>query len=831
MIIILIAVALLTLGYSALAYTLSLGGTAHFRTFWDVHFDNVQVLDGSMTLSQGDTPVTIDPTNSLKVNYSLTFTNVTNYYEFRVDIVNSGTIDGMIDSIVPLINGVSVENLPTYLEYSIAYDDTSEIAEKQLLSAGETETIIFRVGVKDGTDISELSPNSIPFSLEIVYAVADSSAISISRPFLYKVFEDEYNNQSELVLKYTGEHKDSYTDNPSKDIYYWYAQKNSSVGTANANTIKEKWNVLFGDHCWQMLRTTDTGGVKLIYNGEAENNQCLDTRGNHVGYSVTGAVTLSSQYWYGTEYEYDKENSVFRLTGTTFQETWSASTWQNLVGHYTCLSNTEGDGCTTLYYIYDFYLNTKGYSLSIEANSPFNQFGSVKFHKDNSDLGDAGYMSNQHYSHAIESITYFEELAKRYSLSTSYWYADSYSYDSSTGEYSLVDPYKVSGTSQYSSLAGKYTFRNATDTYTASDLYYISSIKSSNFYGIIIKNGNAPSAYNSTYVYSDSFIDNQDGTYTLDSPTTSFTTLDWPNVRSTAVGHYICKNPTNNTCSSMGYMADQDYDGYHYYINSKDYLYGSGFTYENGSYQLTDTVSMWVLSNTDGMNNLKTHHYTCFNTTGTCSPISYVYSFYEASPRYFKLYDGISIETALTNMLSADDVNTNDSTIKAAVEEWYRTHLYSLSDLIEDTIYCGDRSINDIGGFDSKNGDFTQQFKFRSYDKTTGLDCPNETDQFSVSNSKARIKYKVGLITAPEMNLMDSSILHKGDGAGVYWLLTPEYFNDNWPTTYRIDSYGLVKGGNYGTVEGLRPAISLRPGIKYKDGDGSKEHPYIINTD
>ena len=39
-------------------------------------------------------------------------------------------------------------------------------------------------------------------------------------------------------------------------------------------------NVKFGDYCWKAVRTTTTGGVKLIYNGEAVGNQCTTQTGN-----------------------------------------------------------------------------------------------------------------------------------------------------------------------------------------------------------------------------------------------------------------------------------------------------------------------------------------------------------------------------------------------------------------------------------------------------------------------------------------------------------------------------------------------------------------------
>ena len=108
---------------------------------------------------------------------------------------------------------------------------------------------------------------------------------------LYEVLEKEANIGT-YAKEYTGEHHDSFTEEPSKKIYHWYAPSGTS-GNELANQILDKNNVLFAEHCWQMIRTTDTGGVKMIYNGEAENNQCLDTRGTHVGYAPRTTESMS----------------------------------------------------------------------------------------------------------------------------------------------------------------------------------------------------------------------------------------------------------------------------------------------------------------------------------------------------------------------------------------------------------------------------------------------------------------------------------------------------------------------------------------------------------
>ena len=89
--------------------------------------------------------------------------------------------------------------------------------------------------------------------------------VNAESKYLYDVLKDEAES-GVLAKEYTGEHHDSFTEEPSKKIYHWYAKNDD-----NASNILNKWNVSFAGFCWQMFRTTDTGGVKLIYNGEYKN--------------------------------------------------------------------------------------------------------------------------------------------------------------------------------------------------------------------------------------------------------------------------------------------------------------------------------------------------------------------------------------------------------------------------------------------------------------------------------------------------------------------------------------------------------------------------------
>ena len=79
--------------------------------------------------------------------------------------------------------------------------------------------------------------------------------------YLYDVLKNEAESGGNAKV-YIGEHHDSFTEEPSKKIYHWYGE--------NDRDFVYKNNVFFANYCWQMIRTTDTGGVKLIFNGQPE---------------------------------------------------------------------------------------------------------------------------------------------------------------------------------------------------------------------------------------------------------------------------------------------------------------------------------------------------------------------------------------------------------------------------------------------------------------------------------------------------------------------------------------------------------------------------------
>lgn len=639
---------------------------------------------------------------------------------------------------------------------------------------------------------------------------------------LYKVLQKAA-EEGTLALKYTGNHQDSFDASGTQPIYYFNAGN-----ATEAAEIQDQNNVLFANMCWKMVRTTDTGGVKLIYNGEPdENGSCGTDRGTHVGYGSRTSQSMSGNYYYGTSYNYDTNTKTFSLDGELEQATWNATVGPTLIGKYTCKSTTEDGTCSTLYYIESYYNTSSAYVLPLNSNSQYSQFGTVQFNSNYTSPADVGYMYNTRYTYNSRSMATTESMLNSSSLSTSYWYADDAVYGTPTANrYNLVNPYQVTSTTDYPSLKGKYTFRNATESYTSSSVYYIVDINNTKMYYIWLSNGNDVDYYNYSYTFGDSYTDNGDGTYTINNPTT-IQRVDWYQNYSSMDSKYVCKNAVDNTCSDLWYVTSTSATSFSYIKPTNIYKYGNSFTYENGTYKLNDegSVMFWNMDDSSNRTLLNNAHYTCFNESGECTTLYYIYYVSGTYSYYIQLNDGKNVSDALDEMLTADDVNTTNSTMKNAVDAWYERYLLDYTDYLEDTIFCNDRSIRSLNGWNPNGGSVSSSLQFKEYNVTSDLSCANITDQFSTQNEKAKLTYPVGLMTSPEMNLLGNSELRRT--GQYYWLASPYYF------FYSADGRSVYSTGNLDSnyvsgAYGVRPAVSLKAGTEYSSGNGSMESPYVV---
>ena len=440
-------------------------------------------------------------------------------------------------------------------------------------------------------------------------------------------------------------------------------------------------HVIFAGFCWQVFRTTETGGTKLVYNGEVVDGKCESTRGDHIGIVGTEirylndleatAVDLSEEYLYGSTFTYDKTNKTFKLIDTSLG-TWSDSTYESLLGKFTCMS--KSDTCTKLYNVNSYGDDKIAFTSSYRIdNTNYAQIGTSPFNGSDRSPALAGYMFNKVYNYQWKFVN----------GGTYYKFADSVTYN--------------------------------------------------------------------------------DGYYTL-----------------------------------------------------------SGNKYD-------------IRSMASGM--VKNYHYTCWNSSGECNNVAYVFQTSSTEAYYILLSNGETITDALDGMLFGDDVNKYNSSIKAIIDAWYSQELSKYSNYFEDTVFCNSRNILAIAGWNPDGGDTaksrTIEFK-NSNPFRRDISCTNAIDQFSLSNNKAKLKYPVALMAEEEnYNLSPSDTLESPTLALVstnfdWWTMSPYYFLNMGMYMNGVNANGTSSVTATYSVDGVRPVISLKTNSVVLSGNGSEESPWKI---
>ena len=519
---------------------------------------------------------------------------------------------------------------------------------------------------------------------------------------LYQTIENRYNKDKTYLGLYTGEGADTYA-NP---VYYY-------KGNVENN------NVLFGGFCWKIVRTTETGGVKIVYNG------------------VQKDVYESYEKVNSNEYTIVSNDATYPYTFDSTNKVWKSNILDdsgNGTEYIIELSPTQ-DG----EYLFNINMHNESGDDIVEPYLNDDPIGT------GNNCGDGCFMIDD---------------------------TDSINLSLSTSDVIKIIYYKYSTTTDNSD-------------------YVDFSLQK----GI----GNLVKSCNNTGT------DSQIGTSAF--------------------------NNDYNSPAYVGYMHNTVYP-----YSSKDMssqsniVFGNSFDYDNnnnnGTYTLTGTKTVATWSS--GYNTINNNHYTCMTTGTTCSSIYYVYHINYNTAYYITLTNGKSVSDALNEMLYADDVNKNDSTIKNYIDKWYITNLEKYKDYLEDTVFCNDRRILNLNGWNPNGGSTTSNLQFKNYSTSNqSLVCANETDRFSHSNAKAYLKYPIGLLSLPELSLAGYGSSYYFNNKQYVWLASPSTFYINYASVWVVNA----SGWHDISVEfsgGVRPSVSIKPGTSFSSGDGSYTSPFVI---
>ena len=297
---------------------------------------------------------------------------------------------------------------------------------------------------------------------------------------------------------------------------------------------------------------------------------------------------------------------------------------------------------------------------------------------------------------------------------------------------------------------------------------------------------------------------------------------------------YMYGNRDGITEGSMAHSTNT-----HKTTETKYYAQSYSYNEETDQFTLVDPVG--VLGS--DMSEEYVGWYT-MNSTNASTSVNYVYKVTSVSVSTDAEVGYAYVRYGTTSMEKAQ-TNTNDSDIKAYLDNWYEEHLSGTEyeSYIADTLFCNYRSLgSNTSSSYNQLGYGVEPTKYRWDSSSNGirLTCSNQNDRFTVDDEvtgNGDLTYPIGLINTDEVYLAGGSEGYGISNSGyylytgnTYWTMSPYNFNGSGAIVRRVDSNGNANGNNYVyNSYGVRPVINLKAD-SLKSGDGTASNPYTVES-
>ncbi len=179
--------------------------------------------------------------------------------------------------------------------------------------------------------------------------------------------------------------------------------------------------------------------------------------------------------------------------------------------------------------------------------------------------------------------------------------------------------------------------------------------------------------------------------------------------------------------------------------------------------------------------------------------------------------------------------NTNNSTIKTKIDNWFAgTSLKNDSNVV-DNIFCNDRSTSSSwSSRPSSNLLYNGHIRNLSYSNAS-LWCENKLDKFTTSSTlgNGSLTYPVGLITIDEVAMAggyfatDNKNYYLYTGT-FYYTMTPNFFRSTGTAfVFIVNNTGKFPNSSIGSTAYIRPVINLNGNVKLS-GTGTYDNVYEV---
>ena len=232
-----------------------------------INLDNAYPMTDEDGMNQSDSTITITNTGTLA-------------YKFNVILEPSSDSTISSDLIRVSMDGEKPATLST---------DSNIIIRDVILNPGSSRTFTIKLWINSNTSSSDILNKKFSASLTstgiAVKNMEDDDGIVLGGGnTLYSYIKRKANKTTTIDFSQTSEESNTNgiymtNDTDSGNPVYYYR--------GNVDN-----HIIFANYCWRIVRTTETGGVKLIYDGVPSNGQCNNTSSN----STIGDSAFNTNY-------------------------------------------------------------------------------------------------------------------------------------------------------------------------------------------------------------------------------------------------------------------------------------------------------------------------------------------------------------------------------------------------------------------------------------------------------------------------------------------------------------------------------------------------------
>ena len=430
-----------------------------------------------------------------------------------------------------------------------------------------------------------------------------------------------------------------------------------------------------------------------------------------------------------------------------------------------------------------------------------------------------------------------------FTASTKYYFSNTYTFDKTTGYYSLAGDIVQETWSSTMVQKYPYTCKSTSSPNCTNSMYKMTSYSSSTsgygYYYSSTSNDKDKADRGSNglglYYTSTNTEDNKVTYYfrgAVENNYVSFAGFTWRIVRINEDGSVrLIKQDTIGESVFSNYSSDNAYMGYMYGIAETKQKYGD--VNGDGSITSDDVTAATALKGQSAFNSINTL-LADVNFDGVVNDADITLITNAVSDSTIDFLSSATNE----QRYARTHANVVSSAVKTTLDNWYDANLANYSSYLADAGFCNDRMSNDstllVG---STGGNYAVASRIYM-GATPQFKCNQTNDLFTLKNSskgnKALTK-AIGLITADEVVYAGANgyVAHGGSQ------YTKNYLWDSlsqWTMTPFMGPYGgyvfyngSTNFSGYTSKINVKPVINLKSTVTVLSGDGTKTNPYIIN--